>query len=323
MKKKLLLVTLASCLTLSLFGCGKDPVKEDDVVTDDKADIAVVLKTLSSEYWQYVKSGADAAAKELDINLQVLGPNSESDIEGQVAIIEDVIAQKVDAICVAPNQPDAVVSSLEKAKEAGIHVFFIDTDAEFEGKTAFFGPGNEAAAALGGKHIGELVDDGGKAVIIRGRLGDVVHDQREDGFTKELTAAGIEVIDVQPGDSASDKAMAVMEDFLQKYDDIDAVLTTNDEMAQGAARAIEQAGIEGIEIIGFGGSDFILDPIKDGSVEATISINPYDMGKVAVENMVKVVNGEQIEAFVDTGASLITADLADEYRANLKAILEN
>lgn len=112
-------------------------------------------------------------------------------------------------------------------------------------------------------------------------MGDVNHDLREAGFRAPLEEAGIEVLDVKPGDSDSEEAMSVMEDFIQKYDKIDAVLCCNDEMAQGAQRAVEQAGLKDVKIIGFGANNFILDPFENGNIAASISINPYDMGKTA------------------------------------------
>jgi len=341
MKRRLISVLLVLTMMLALAACGgKQAATKNDESTDaasttsttekastepkqasDEILIGVALKTLSSEFWQYVKNGLEEGAKEAGVTVKVVGPPSESDVTGQVAMIEALITEGVDAICVAPNQPDAVSNALDKAIEANIPVYFIDTDAPFEKKTAFFGPGNEAAAELGGNHIAKILPKGSNVVIIRGRLGDVVHDQRVNGFSKPLKEAGINVLEVQPGDSTADRAMAVMEDFLQKYDKIDAVLCNNDEMAQGAARAAKQAGREGIKFIGFGGNEFILDPILNGEIEGTISINPFDMGKTAVLNMVKVHKGEKIDAFVDTGASLITKENAEEYRENLKKLL--
>lgn len=288
------------------------PAADGDIV------IGVVLKTLASEYWQYVEKGLQAGAEEAGVTVNVVGPPSESDISGQVSMIEDMISQGVSAICVAPNQPDSVGSALQGAIDKGIPVFFIDTDAPFDAKTSFFGPGNEPAAELGGQYAAEHIAEGKGAVIIRGRLGDTTHDQREAGFRSPLEAAGVEVLDVKPGDSQADTAMAVMEDFLQKYgDDIGAVLCCNDEMAQGAQRAAAQAGKEGIVFVGFGGNAFILDPIESGEINATISINPYDMGKTSVIEIAKVVSGETIDPVVDTGASLISIDNLEEYRASL------
>ncbi len=330
--KRTVAVLLAATLGLMAAACGGDSAsdsdadqsveqttEQDSAGADDDIVIGVVLKTLASEFWQYVEKGLQAGAEEAGVTVKVVGPPSESDISGQVSMIEDMILQGVDALCVAPNQPDSVGTALQSAVDKGIAVYFIDTDAPFENKTAFFGPGNEPAAMLGGEYAAELIEEGKGAVIIRGRLGDTTHDQREAGFKAPLEANGIEVLDVKPGDSQADIAMSVMEDFLQKYGDkIGAVLCCNDEMAQGAQRAAAQAGHEDIVFIGFGGNEFILDPIEAGEISATISINPYDMGKTAVIEMANVVRGDTIDGVVDTGASLISIDNLDDYRASLK-----
>lgn len=83
----------------------------------DTVVIGVALKTLASEYWQYVKNGLEAGAKEAGAEIIIVGPPTESDVTGQVALIEDLVSQGVDAICVAPNQPDSVGSVLQTAKD--------------------------------------------------------------------------------------------------------------------------------------------------------------------------------------------------------------
>lgn len=307
MKKRIMKAVSIVMICLMMFGmvaCGNSnsDSKQGDIESkgDSEIKIGVVLKTLASEYWQYVKSGLEEGAKEAGVSIEIVGPNSESDISGQISMIEDMISQGVDAICIAPNQADSVSTVLKSADEKGIPVFFIDTDGEFDNKVAFLGPGNEAAATLGGEYAAELVGSGRSAVIIRGRLGDVTHDLREAGFRAPLEEAGIEVLDVQPGDSDSEEAMSVMEDFIQKYDKIDAVLCCNDEMAQGAQRAVEQAGLKDVKIIGFGANNFILDPIEKGDIAASISINPYDMGKTAALDITSVVKGETIAPVVES-----------------------
>ena len=127
--KKLFALFLAMIMALSLVACGGDTASEEtttddtaaeETTTDDTAaagdvEIAVVLKTLSSEYWGYVKAGCDAAAADLGVKVTVVGPGAESEIEQQVAMIEQQIGAGCDAIIVAPNDAGAAAGEGQAA----------------------------------------------------------------------------------------------------------------------------------------------------------------------------------------------------------------
>lgn len=325
--KKLIAGLLAGILALSMTACGNgssgQPAQgaaSGETKTDTKAEklsVTFITKSLADQHWQLVKTGAEAAAKELGVDLKFTAPNSESDVAVQVDMVHDAISAGTNAICIAPCQPDAVVSALEEAGQKNIPVLLIDTDAPYDKKACYMGTGNEAAASLGGEYIAKEIGKGGKAVIIRGRLGDNTHEQRTAGITKALKAGGVEILDVQSGDSTADKAMNVMEDFLQKYNDIDAVLTTADLMAQGAQRAIETSGRK-IKVMGFDGTAPVVDMVIQGTVDGTVAQNPYRMGYQGVQDAVRAIKGEKLEAVIDTGATLVVKDNAEQFKKELE-----
>jgi ribose transport system substrate-binding protein len=131
-------------------------------------EVAVVLKTLASEYWNYVKAGCDAAAKDLGIIVHVVGPGSESDIEGQVAMIEQQLGAGCDAIVVAPNDASAASAALQSAIDAKIPVLSVDTNVGIAVR-----PVSSAlrldAAKQGGLWAAKQVGKGANAVIIYGQ----------------------------------------------------------------------------------------------------------------------------------------------------------
>ena len=192
--KKFFALLLALVMSLSLVACGGG----DDATTDDTTDdatneetggettndykISVVLKTLSSEYWGYVKAGCDAAAAELGVKVSVVGPGAESDIEGQVAQIEQQIGAGCDAIICAPNDAGAAANALQTALDQGIPVLSVDTDVGIEGQTTFVGTSNVDAAYEGGKWAIGQAGDGAKAVIIYGQEGDNTSNMRREGY---------------------------------------------------------------------------------------------------------------------------------------------
>lgn len=280
--------------------------------------VGIVVKSMASQYWMLLKSGAEAKAEELGVKLDCVGPNSESDVQAQVDMIDNLIAQQIDALCVAPSSQDAVLGSLQTAHSQNIPILTVDTDVEFDGRMSFIGTGNESAARLGGEAAAAAVPKGSKVVIIRGRLGDITHDQREKGFQDAMNATGMEVIEIKAADSDTEKAMNIMQDLLQVHSDIGLILSTTDDQAVGAQRAVEAAGTT-IPIMGFDGTSSVCALIQEGKIFGSVAQNPYGMGELAVENAVKAVKGETVEPRIDSGAEVITKENVDRYLAELES----
>ena len=283
--------------------------------------VAVVLKTLSSEYWNYVKAGCDAAAVDLGINVVVVGPGAESEIAQQVAMIEEQLGQDIAAIVVAPNDGSAAAAALAPAI-GKIPVLFVDTDADLEGKTAFVGTSNEDAAAQGGDYIAEKLGAEVKAVIIYGQEGENTSNLRRNGYKRALEAAGIEILAEQSGQNTTDGAMATMEDLLNRFpDQITAVFCHNDDTAIGAMQAADQGGLTGISIVGFDGNKSAVELIMQGKLVATVAQQPFMMGYTAVEKALAAAGGEAVEAVIPVAAKVVDGENAQAYLDDLAAML--
>ncbi|MEG1255608.1 sugar ABC transporter substrate-binding protein [Clostridium sp.] len=305
--KKLLCLLTATVITASLVGCGKSTPKDGETTDNggDDIEVSVVLKALNSDYWKIVEAGAKAAATELGVKVNVLGPNAETDIAGQTSLMEDQIVKGVDALVVAPSQPSAAVTIFDKADEAKIPVFLIDTNADWDKKVSFIGTGNLIGGELGGNFIADKLKAGDEVAIIRGALGDNTHDQRVKGAQEAMEAKGLKVISVQPADSDRNKGMSVMENILQTNPNVKAVYCSNDEMALGASRALQQAGKKDVITVGFDGSPDALKAIQNGELTASVAQSAYNIGKYGVEAAVKHIKGEKVESVIDTGTEII------------------
>lgn len=331
-KKRLIALLMAGAMTMSLAACGGDKGGKNDgggaasgstpAQSGGDMEIGFVVKSLADEYWVLVKAGAEAKAKELGVKVNFTGPNAESDVQAQADMVQTQIGNKVAALCLAPSSPDTVISVLQQAVEANIPVLAVDTDLpSFEQKVTFIGTGNEAAGKLGGEYAASLVGEGKKAIILRGRLGDTTHDQRQAGYEAGLKAGGVEILEIKAADSEAEKAMNAIQDLMNVYTDIDIVVTTADSMAQGAQRAIENAGKD-IPVIGFDGTIPVAELIAEGSViKGTVAQSPYRMGELGIENAIKAAKGEAVDARIDSGAEMVTADNAADFVANLKALV--
>ena len=277
--------------------------------------VVVNLKTLSSEYWQTVKSGIDEAAEELGMSIDVQGPAAETEIQEQVQQLETMLAANPDAIIIAPLDGDAVIGAIENAGYEGT-VVFCDTDCAYENKVSFVGTSNEDAAYNGGKYGVEINGEDTKALIIYGQEGDNTSNLRKSGYEKALAEAGLEPVAEMSGNNTTDGATKVMEDMLNAYPDgINLVLCHNDDTALGALNAIEAAGAEGISIIGFDGNQSAIESIKAEGIAATIAQQPKLMGYLSVMTAVDALQGKEVEPNVSVDTVIIDGANCDEYLA--------
>lgn len=297
-------------LMMMMVACSQDESEVKSTMVKEEQEetmtIGFVVKG-SDEHWIAVEEGARQAAEDFGVKLDFSGPAKETLVEEHTGMIENNITNNVAAICIAPVQPDVQVVTMKKAIEKDIPVLLIDTDADLDGKTSFLGTGNYAAAELAGLYLVEQLEEGANVIIIRGALGDRTHDDRTAGAKEAMEAGGINVIDVQPADSDSEKAANIMENMMQTHDDIDAIFVTADQMALGALKAIQQAGKD-IMVIGFDGSPGAIEKIKEGEMEGSVAQNPYQMGYLGVEYAIEAAKGNKVPERIDTGAKLLTID---------------
>ena len=331
--KKLFALSLALVMTLSLAACGGKKTEapadtenktgtETETPTTGDVKVAVVLKTLASEYWGYVEAGCKAAGDDLGVDVVVVGPGAESDIEGQVSMIEQQIGAGCDAIVCAPNDAGAAQGALQAAIDAGIPVLAVDTNVGIAGQTSFVGTSNVDAAYEGGKWAIEQAGTDAKAVIIYGQEGDNTSNMRMEGYEKACTEAGVEVLAKLSGNNLTDGATKAMEDLLSAYpDQIDIVLCHNDDTAIGAMNACKSAGVSDITIVGFDGNTSAVKLILDGElVKATVAQQPYEMGYQVVEAAVKAVKLEPVDEVINAPVQVVTAENGQAYLDNLEAM---
>ncbi|MGD1816597.1 MAG: sugar ABC transporter substrate-binding protein [Pleomorphochaeta sp.] len=312
--KKLGKVLMVFALVLMLvpvqvFANGAGEQKADD----GKQTVAVVLKTLSSEYWKRVESGCDDAAAELGINLIKLGPPTEDAVEQQINMVEDALTQNPVALVFSPSQPSTAVNVVNKAKDMGVPVVLVDTPMPegFTNYDSYVGTENFQAGIQGAESL--IASMNGKkdvnVVLIEGAPGNPTCTTRADGAQQAFVAAGYNIISRQPGYSDREKAYNVMQNVLQTSSDIDIVFCANDEMALGAVRATKQAGVDA-KIMGVDGNKSALESILAGELYSTIAQRPENMGYLAVKYAMEAVSGKTIDKYVDAGVDIYTKENA-------------
>ena len=313
MKKTLiiLMVLVLVASQMALFAQGRTEA------ASGKMKVAVVLKTLSSEYWQRVVNGADEAAAKYDVELIKLGPPTEDAVEQQINMVQDALTANPGALVFSPSQPPTAINVLNAAKRQGIPVILVDTPMPegFTNFDTFIGTENYTAGKQGAEAMIKAHGSVGKAVVIEGAPGNPTTTQRADGAADAFRAAGWQIVSRQPGYSDRERAYTVMQNILQGNMDVDAVFCSNDEMALGALRALQQVGVKAL-VLGTDGNKSALESILAGGLFGTAAQKPEMMGYLGVEYAIKAANGETIEKRIDSGVDIITKE-------NAKAALDN
>jgi ribose transport system substrate-binding protein len=272
-----------------------------------------------------ISKDAQAAADEYDdIDFELL---EAADSDSQAQQIEQVISDKPDVLVVLPQDGEALTPVAQKAEKAGIPVVNVDRlFTEPDAATATILGDNYQIGVLAADYISEELNCEGNVVEIQGLAGISVTEDRTRGFADELKKVcpdgGIEIVAQQPGDFNPDTGLKVMENILQSENDIDAVYTHDDDMAQGVVQAIRNAGREDdMFLTGVGGSQDAMDQIKEGGLyRATFLYNP-NMAASAV-NMARLIGlGEgfpelvppEVPRQIVVPAAVVTQDNVDDY----------
>ena len=302
-----LLLIAAACITASSCGrAGKGKTIE----------IALVTKALDSEWWQRVKSGAEAAARAVPgVKLVVLAPEREVNIDQQVGILEDQITRGVSALAVAPAGVSEILPVLDKAKAAGIPVLIVDTDVNWPAKLSYIGADNRVGGRIAGEYIVKLLGGKGKVAVIRGILGIATHEERLAGFREAIAhAPGIECVAVQPANSERALGMTVMENLLTAHPDLRAVFATNDQMALGAMEAIAARNLTGkVQVVGFDATWEAVRAVLLGRLAGDMAGLPEVMGQRAVEEAIHAAKGQPVDKQAIIIPVLVTKENARQF----------
>ncbi len=270
-------------------------------------DIAVIVKTNNSSYWQVVNKGAQDAAKELGITITYDGPATETDINGQVSLVENAINRKVKGIILAPCDPNALVKVAEKAKAEKIALVGIDSALNTK-CDSFLTTNNVVAGQKAAQELIKLAGKEGKVALMLYVAGAGSCVDRAKGFTDEIKAkTKMKIVGPYYSDADSAKALNQMTDVLAANPDLKAVFAANEPTAIGVGKAIADAGKAGkIVAIGFDGAPILQDYVKKGVYQGIMVQSPYNMGYLGVKAAWDKIKGKSVKEFIDTGVFAVT-----------------
>ncbi|MDQ0874421.1 ribose transport system substrate-binding protein [Paenibacillus sp. V4I3] len=308
--------------TLIFAGCGSNQTtsvisqaKESPKAASKEITIGFVVKTMDNPYFQLMNKGAQKAADELGVKLVWKAGQNSTDVAAQLNIVQDLIQQHVSAIVIAPIGPEAIVPAIDKANGNGIPVVIVDTRASGGKIVSFIGYENLSTAADMGKFVVDALLGKGEVGILEGSRGQSTTEERLQGYHKSLDKEpGIKVVASQTANYSQDQGFTVTQNMIQAHPDIDFIIGSNDEMALGAIRAIQNAGkSEKIRVVGFNATPLALQAVKKGEMLATISNHPDKEGYNSVKTALEAVKGNAVEATQMVTTEIVTAKNVDEF----------
>jgi ribose transport system substrate-binding protein len=289
-------------------------------------EVAVIVKTGNSSFWQNVQTGCFDAQKELKkitpkFSVTFLGPQSESNVNEEINIVESAIDRGVKAIVLAPSDTTALQSAVKKAEAAGIKVIIIDSklDGPASQYNAFLATDNDAAGRACAKEMIERVkaatgSDSGNIAVESYVAGVGSEVGRVGGFKDYIAKnSNLKIVTTQYSQSDQVQALNQVTNILSSNPDLVGIFGANEPSAVGMGRAIAQAGLAGkIVAIGFDGNGVLQNFVKDGTIQAICVQSSYNMGYLGVKTAYDVsIAKKKIAAYVDTGFLLVTKDNID------------
>lgn len=283
--------------------------------------IALVMKSLANEFFATMADGAKAhqAANALRYDLLVNGIKDERDLGRQVALVEEMVAQGVKAIVIAPADSKALVPVLKRARDQGIVVVNIDNklDADVLASTGvripFVGPDNRAGARTVGGAVAAKLKAGDAVLVLEGIRTSFNGQQRRLGFEDAAKAAGLVIADSQSAQWEMNIASQVASAMLASHPQAKAILAANDNMALGALAAVRSGGKAGQVIVGgFDNIQAVRQAIKAGDILATADQHGDQLAVFGIEYALQILDGKSEPADRETPVDLITAENVKE-----------
>ncbi|MBC7233473.1 MAG: sugar ABC transporter substrate-binding protein [Chloroflexi bacterium] len=284
-----------------------------------KLTFALVTKALNNPFWDMMYAGAKQVAEEHGIELIYLAPTKPNNLEEQTRLVDDLIARKVDGIVLVPVDSAGIVPVIERANQAGIPVATANTKA-FGGKVITFSAiENYEAMTLVAEYMVQKLGGKGKVVILEGATGSQTAIDRKKAIDDVLAKyPGIQVLASQTADFQRAKGMQVMENLLQTYPEIDAVLACNDEMALGAIEALEAAGrLSKTLVSGFDANNDALKAIYEGRMVVSCDQRPGKQAGDAILALIDYINGKPVPERIVTQATVVDKSNIMDYASRL------
>ncbi len=345
MKKVVFLISMMLIVSMALFAQGStdappsmgfNPDEEDGQsieqvraqygaavpVGSDSITIGAVAKNFQNEYWRTLREGYGVAQNNardagIDLTVDVQGALNETDEQGQLAIVNNMINKKYDALLLSPISDGNLVPGVESANEKGIPVINVN-DGLIANAPYFVGPKADQNGELAAEWIAEKIGYEGEVAIVIGMPKAFAARQRTSGFENWMAANApdIKIVAKQNADWDRNKSKDLAATWIKNYPNLKAIFCNNDDMALGVVEAVKEYGKD-IYVVGVDGVGEAYESIRKGELGATIDSFPYFKSQIATECALRVLAGQQLPRVIWTPQALIDSTNVDTPAAEI------
>ncbi|MBC7928653.1 MAG: substrate-binding domain-containing protein [Bryobacteraceae bacterium] len=279
---------------------------------NSRKQIGVIPKGRAHVFWQSVHAGAVKGARETSVAIEWNGPASETDITGQIQIIEAMINKRLDAIALAPIDRKALVNVVERAGKAKIPVIIFDSGIDTGEFVSQIATDNYHAGELAAERMGEIIGGKGVVAIVATQAGAASTMAREQGFEDFIKKnyPGVQIVDKRYGDAEVAKSLRVAENMLTAHPEVIALFASNESSTIGASQALKSRAGK-IKLVGFDAGPTLEADLRSGTIDSLIVQDPFRMGYESVITAVKHMNGEKAEKIQNLAPRLVTRENLD------------
>jgi ABC-type sugar transport system substrate-binding protein len=277
-----------------------------------KAQIGFLM-TLDHPYWQNMRLGAQDEAQKLGVEVTIL--NAREDPVLQIGQIREMIAKKVDIVCLVPMKKEPLVRGVQMLNRAGIPVVIVNREiGEGCDYLCYTGTDSYSGAVVSAKILAEAIGGKGKIVEFHQHLGTGPEIARSRALADVLKGyPEIKSVARIAHKGQRDIVKAEMQTLLQKHPDLVGVYAHGDNFAVAAAQVCRKAGRSDIKAVGMGGSREMIEAIKEGLVTGTSYQQPEEEGRSAIRLAVRHLNGEKLDKSYPVDCPAVTRENADEF----------
>lgn len=298
MSKKFATIMMSLILCASLLvGCSSKS-------SNDTKKIGLIVSTLNNPFFVDLKFGIESEAKKLGYDVVVL--DSQNDPAKEVSNMEDISVKNVDVVLLNPVDSDSAIASVMVANNLDLPVITVDRAANGGKVVSHVASDNVEGGKIAAQYIIDQLGGKGNIVELEGIAGSSATRDRGTGFDNEIKNSNLNIITKQSADFDRTKGLSVMENIIQSKGNIDAVFAQNDEMALGALKALQDANMNDVLVIGFDATDDAVVSVQKGDMAATIAQQPKLIGETAVNLAHRFLSGEKVESFAPVQLKLIT-----------------
>ena len=294
---------VCALLALALGGCAAA------APTGARHRVAIVAKSTRTEFWLSVFAGAQAAAAEYNVELDISGPETEEDYETQNRMVAEAVDAGAEALVFSAIDYENNAAAIDAAAAAGVRIVAIDSNVDSAAVQTYIGTDNYAAGQMAAQAALDAVDGELTVGIVNYDISSANGQERERGARDLFEASGRAQVAARINTLAeAGRAQADTEELLHAHPDINVLLAFNEPTSVGAAAAVAAQDLsDAVFLVGFDSNLATVEGLQNGSVDALIVQNPYAMGYLGVESAYRLLSGQggSLAPTVDTATRIV------------------